>query len=308
MIEKTTPHLRKLIKKSLAVKRQFIIPEKIKKSIRYNISADPLLEDEFMPIKGLVHKYQNRALVLLTLDCPSYCQFCTRQRSVGQVKNYRVTRDDIKNIINYLKRNPKINDIIFSGGDPFMAQDILKYSLKEISRLPQITIIRINTGVPVDDPKRISPELIKFLKTIKKPLYVGLHFEHSDELTPPTIKAIKALREAGCILYSQSVFLKGINDDYKALYNLFTRLTEQGVLPYYIYRCDYVKGAERFIVDFDKEIKIMTKLRKELSGLAYPLYVIDAYNGSGKVPVPLDFWDFDKRQFKDFNGKTIKIN
>lgn len=137
-------------------------------------------------------------------------------------------------------------------------------------------------------------------------MYISVHFEHPDELTPETIKAIKNLRATGAILLSQSVFLKGVNDDYSILQTLFTQLSELGIRPYYIYRCDPVKGAEHFIVPFDQEVAIMTKLRANLSGIACPLYVIDAPNGSGKIPVPLNFWEFEKTSFEDYLG--LKIN
>ncbi|HKZ34261.1 MAG TPA: lysine 2,3-aminomutase, partial [Patescibacteria group bacterium] len=184
---------------------------------------------------------------------------------------------------------------------------MLTYALQQIEHLPHITIVRIHTRVPISNPKLCTPEIFGVLKTIKQTLYVSLHFEHPDEITPPTVAIIKKLRKLGAILLSQSVFLKGVNDKYETLYTLFNRLAELGVRPYYIYRCDPVKGAEHFIVPFEKEIAIMTKLRKNLSGIAYPTYLIDTPNGSGKIPVPLSFWDFEKDHLTDFNGKNIRI-
>ncbi len=149
-------------------------------------------------------------------------------------------------------------------------------------------------------------EFFKLLGTVLA-IYLSLHFEHPDEITAPVIKVVSRLRGAGAILLSQSVFLKGVNDDYEVLKELFNRLVELGIRPYYLYRCDPVVGSEHFIVPFDKEIEIMTKLRKELSGIACPTYVIDTPNGSGKIPVPLNFWQFDKKSFTDYNDKEIKI-
>jgi lysine 2,3-aminomutase len=131
-------------------------------------------------------------------------------------------------------------------------------------------------------------------------VYVGIHFEHPAELTDVTIEAIEKLRKAGTILYSQTVFLVGVNDSYEILYKLFSRLIELGVRPYYIYRCDPVVGAGHFRVDIEKERAIMTSLRRDLSGLACPTYVIDTPQGSGKIPVPLDFWDADISTYRDF--------
>jgi lysine 2,3-aminomutase len=173
--------------------------------------------------------------------------------------------------------------------------------------LPQIKIIRLHTRVPVSNPQLIRKEVLKTFSQLKQPLYLSIHFEHPDELTPQTIKAINNLRKTGAILISQSVFLKGINDSYKILEELFTKITELGIRPYYIYHCDPVRGIEHFIVPIKKEIEIMTKLRKNLSGIAFPTHVIDSPNGSGKIPVPMDFWKFNKKHFKDFKGKKIKI-
>jgi lysine 2,3-aminomutase len=134
-----------------------------------------------------------------------------------------------------------------------------------------------------------------------------LHFEHPAEITAETIRAIKKLQPVCTAMFSQSVFLKGINDNVKTLKKLFTRLLEIGIKPYYIFRCDYVKGNEHFIVDIKKEIKIMTELRKKLTGLAYPLYIIDTPNGFGKIPVPLNFWQFKHNSCRDFQNKKIII-
>ena len=149
--------------------------------------------------------------------------------------------------------------------------------------------------------------LTSFKKITRQPLYFSIHFEHPDELTPPTIKAIRQIRQTGAILLSQSVFLKGINDSYEVLKELFTRISELGIRPYYIYHCDPTIGVEHFIVPLKKEVEIMTKLRANLSGIACPLHVIDAPSGSGKIPVPMDFWVFDQSRFRDFDGKSLSV-
>jgi len=154
----------------------------------------------------------------------------------------------------------------------------------------------------------VNKQVIEALKTVKRqPLYLMVHFEHPAEITPATAQAVKRLQSVATMLLSQSVSLKGVNDSVEVLYELFSRLVEIGVKPYYFFRCDPVKGAEHFIVDFKKEVKMFTELRQRLSGLATPMYVIDAPGGSGKIPVPLDFWQFDSDKFKDFNGDEIKV-
>lgn len=308
MLVKISPYLRNLAKKSKAIRKQFY-PSIQENKCSKKAFIDPLLEDSFVPTKGLCHKYPRRVLVELTMNCASFCRFCTRRRKVSDIKKGEINQKDLESIIKYIKSKPEINEAIFSGGDPMTVPDLLIRVLKELYKLPQIKILRIHTRVPVSDPKLINKNILNTIKKInkKKPLYFSIHFEHPDEITLKTIKTINALRQTGVILISQSVFLKGINDSYDILKELFTRLSELGVRPYYIYHCDLVKGIEHFILPIEKEVKIMTKLRKNISGIALPSHVIDTPNGSGKIPVPLDFWKFNKSSFKDFNDKNIKM-
>jgi len=301
-----SPHLKNLAKKSKAVRTEFY-PSPQEECISNKSFLDPLMEDQFVKTRGLVHKYPNRVLVELTLSCASYCRFCTRRRMVSDIKKLILSEEDVDNMYRYLKSRPDINEVVISGGDPFTVPATLKHALQKFDELKSITIIRIHTRVPVSNPHLIKTDFYAMLKKIKKPLYISIHFEHPDEITKPTIKVVNELRACGATLLSQSVFLKGVNDRYETLYKLFRRLPELGILPYYIYRCDPVAGAEHFIVPFDKELEIMTKLRANLSGIACPTYVIDAPNGSGKIPVPLNFWDFNKDSFSDFLGKHINV-
>jgi lysine 2,3-aminomutase len=310
---KISDHLKKISETNDAVRKQFYPSESeihfFQKEDSFNSSSfrDPLSEDQYEKTKGLVHKYKNRVLILLTLTCAAYCRFCTRRRKVSDIEKGVISKADIQKMLAYLFKNPEINEVIFSGGDPLTAPVILKYALKKFSRLPQIKIIRIGTRLPVSNPKLIAKDLLLAIKKIKQPVYIGIHFEHPAELTKETILACEKLRKAGAILYSQSVFLKGVNDSYEILYELFTKLIQIGVRPYYLYRCDPVEGACHFRVDFKKEVAIATKLRKNLSGLAWPTYAIDAPEGNGKIPVPLDFWEFNKEKFKDFLGKEKRV-
>lgn len=307
---KISEHLKKISQSSEAVKNQFYFSDA--EFFRGDPEGcqsfeDPLLEDQFEKTKGLIHKYENRALILLTLTCASYCRFCTRRRRVSDIEKGIITKADIKNMLAYLSVHQEIKEIIFSGGDPFTTPKILKYALKVFSKLPQIKVIRIGTRTPVSNPSLVTRGILSAIKKSKKTVYVMIHFEHPDEVSEKTVKACLKLRKAGAILFSQSVFLKGINDSYDVLYKLFSRLIEIGVKPYYLYRCDPVKGIEHFRVPFKKEIEIATLLRKNLSGLASPLYVIDTPNGSGKIPVPLNFWDFDCEKFRDFKDEVKNI-
>jgi len=302
---KISSHLRKLAKKYPEVKRQFY-PLEEESKIKKKGFIDPLLEEDFTPVKGLIHKYQNRVVILLTMACAAYCRFCTRQRTVSEIEKGMISPKDLENMVGYLRKHPEIKEVILSGGDPFVVPKTLKLALRKFSSLPQIKIIRIGTRVPVSNPSLIKEDLLETLKKVSQPLYILIHFEHPAEITPQTIQVIKKMRKTGAILLSQSVFLRGVNDKVEVLEELFSKLVEIGVKPYYIFHCDPVAGSEPFWVELEKEIAIMTELRRRLSGLAYPLHAIDAPSGFGKVPVPLNFWKFEIGEYKDFKGRKCR--
>lgn len=306
MLEKTSDHINCLMFHEEAIKRQFEVSEQ--EIAQEQGNPDPLNEKEHEVAPGLINKYKNRVLCLMTAECAAYCRFCTRRRLVSDIERGRINEQHIDGWVDYLADHPEVKEAILSGGDPFIVDDSLfSYALESLSSLESIKVLRIGTRAPVSDPSLINCGKLEAIARVEQPVYVGVHFEHPAELTRRTILSLKDLARAGAILYSQSVFLKGVNDDYHILYELFTRLVEVGVRPYYIYRCDPVPGAMHFIVDFEKERQIMTRLRSELSGLACPTYVIDAPDGSGKVPVSLDYWDGDKTSFSDFTGKHHEI-
>ncbi|MFA4826805.1 MAG: KamA family radical SAM protein [Candidatus Shapirobacteria bacterium] len=307
LVFKINPYLRKLAGVSAAVKRQFF-PSAEENEVCDFSSEDPLDEDKNILVKGLVQKYPRRVLLELTMSCAAYCRFCTRRRMVSDIKKGQLEKKDIENVVDYLKKHEDINEVIISGGDPLMAQDILVYALEKLSKLKQLTILRVHTRVPVSNPRLVGKKVLDAFARIKKQaFYLSIHCEHPDEITKEVTLAISKIRKTGAVLLSQTVFLKGVNDSVETLKNLFTRLVELGIRPYYIYRCDPVKGAEHFLVPFEREIQIMTDLKKEVSGLAYPMYVIDAPGGSGKVPVGLNFWKGEKRAFWDYEGKRIEV-
>lgn len=301
-----SPHLKKLVKQCPEIYNQFISSDKEEKD-EEGAMEDPLMEEEHTVTRGLVHKYANRALVLLTMNCAAYCRFCTRRRKVSGIKKGLITENDLDKMVAYIKKHPEIKELIFSGGDPLTVPDLLKKALQKFTRLPQIKIIRVGTRLHAANPAMVNKKVLDALKVAKKqPLYLMVHFEHPAEITAPTVAAVKRLQSAATMILSQTVSLKGVNDDIRTLYDLFSGLVEIGVKPYYFFRCDMVKGAEHFIVDFKKEVAMFTELRSRLSGIATPMYVIDVPSGSGKVPVPLDFWSFEKNRYKDFEGSIIQ--
>lgn len=302
-----SPHLRRLAHKSTAIHKQFF-PSDQENEVTDRALLDPLLEDSHSPTKGLVHKYPGRVLITLTMTCAAYCRFCTRRRSVSDFQKGLITPVDLTKIIGYLNAHEDVSEVIFSGGDPLTVQPLLIHALEAISTIPHIKVIRIHSRVPVSNPILITPALYQAIKKVKRqPLYFSIHFEHPDEITPKTMRIINRLRRAGAILMSQSVFLKGVNDDANILALLFSRLVQLGIRPYYIYHCDPVKGAEHFIVPFTKEVEIMTNLRAQLSGLATPTFVIDTPDGAGKIPVPLNFWQYDHEHYQDFNRNSHTV-
>lgn len=303
MLEKRSKHIDDLARQVPEVARQFVATEKELQRDPDDM-RDPLLEGEHEVVRGLIHKYDNRALCLLTAECAAYCRFCTRRRMVSDIEQGRMGEGDIRRWADHLRTHPRVREVILSGGDPFfVSDDLLRFALTELSSVPSIKVIRIGTRVPISDPRLVTDEKLSAIASVPQPVYVGIHVEHPAELTSETVAALAKLRKAGAILYSQTVFLAGINDDYDTLYELFSGLIEVGVRPYYIYRCDPVAGIAHFRVNPRKERKIMTDLRKSLSGIACPTYVVDTPKGSGKIPVPLEFWDADVSSYRDFDGK-----
>ncbi|MEI6053641.1 MAG: KamA family radical SAM protein [Opitutaceae bacterium] len=309
MQEKFTPYLEQQFANK-AIAEQYLVQQGNIVHKFHNL--DPLSEESHQPVKGLIHKYYNRALIKVSYRCASHCRFCTRIRQIGTNEG-DLNNDEIQNIINYIKQHPEIMDVILSGGDPFYSPKQTLSILEELEVIESVKVIRIGTRLPVHNPKSFEAGVIKkVLKKIVeiqqiKPLFILINFEHPDELTPETIRVIKQLKQTGATILSQTVFLKGINNNSNTLKRLFENLFWNGVLPYYIYRCDSVQGLEHFVCDINEEIQIMTELRKRLSGLAYPTYIVDV-EGTGKIPIPLSFWsDTDISQCKDFNDKQIRL-
>lgn len=280
--------------------------KKISKTTKKS-QKDPMAMKKIGVITGLRHRYKNRVLIELTLLCPAKCPFCYRKWDRSS-KEVNLTKNDISKIIKYIENNSLINEVIISGGEPLIVPDLLNYVLKKISNLKQITVIRIHTRAPIMFPNLVSKKVLSSLSKIdKQALYVSVHVNHVDELSDVAINSIKKLRKAGAIMYSQTVFLKGVNDDVESLKNLFTKLLEIGVRPYNLYKCLFIQGMENFSISLEKEVEIMTKLKDEVSGLAFPPLIVGALGSGTKIPVPLNFWEFNKEFFKDFDGKITRI-
>jgi len=248
------------------------------------LSPDPLEEGMDMPVPGLVHRYPDRALVIATTMCSMYCRHCTRKRVAG-TRESSISRRRLAQVVEYLGKHPEIHDVIISGGDPLvLPTEQIEMVLSSLRQVPSVDIIRIGTRVPVVLPQRITDELTTMLRRYH-PLWINTHFNHPQEITPESIEACRKLADAGVPLGNQSVLLRGINDDAKVLERLYRGLVKMRVRPYYLYQCDLVRGVEHFRTPISKGIEIMEYLRGRLSGLAIPMFVVDAPHGGGKIPV-----------------------
>jgi len=260
---------------------------------------DPLQEKKHEVLPGLIWKYQNRVLFLTTKNCPSKCEFCFRKNLYD--KNFKRT-SDIK-IIDFVKKHKQIKEFIFSGGEPLIVINEIYSLIKELVKIEHLKLFRIHTKLPITYPNKVNLRLMKKVSNeTDKPIYLVIHVNTDKEINNSEAQmVIKKLRSIGYVLLSHTVFLKGINDNFNCLKNLFSTLIELGVKPYYIFHCDNMEHTQKFIVPIEKEVKIMTELRKQLSGIAYPIHVIDSESGKGKIPVPTNFWKFKSKQYRDFD-------
>ena len=245
---------------------------------------DSLAEDRHSPVPGLVHRYPDRVLMLVTTQCASYCRYCTRSRIVGDPTQNFNSRDHEAQL-EYLRRTPQVRDVLISGGDGLtLAPKLFEKILRGLREIPHIEIIRIGSRVPVFLPQRIDDELCAMLEKYH-PLWINLHFNHPNEITPEVSRAVDKLTKAGLPVGNQSVLLAGVNDCVHIQRSLVHKLVENRIRPYYLYQCDLVEGSGHFRTPVGKGLEIMEGLRGHTSGYAVPTFVIDAPGGGGKIPV-----------------------
>ena len=245
---------------------------------------DSLAEDKHSPVPGLVHRYPDRVLMLLTTQCASYCRYCTRSRIVGNPA-VNFSKAEFDQQIEYLRRTPQVRDVLLSGGDPLtLAPRSLEYVISSLRAIEHIEIIRIGSRVPVFLPQRITDEFCEMIRKYH-PIWMNVHINHPKEITPELSRALAKLADAGIPLGNQSVLLAGINDSVNIQRELVHKLVRSRVRPYYLYQCDLVEGAGHFRTTIAKGIEIIEGLRGHTSGYAVPTYVVDAPGGGGKIPV-----------------------
>lgn len=246
-------------------------------------AQDPLGEDGHSPVKGLIHRYPDRVLFLVTDYCSSYCRYCTRSRMVGKRKSGG--KKQWQKGIDYIAANPEVRDVLISGGDPLtMSDEQLDWLLGKLKGIPHVEMIRIGTKAPMVMPQRITAKLVSILKKYH-PLWLSIHSMHPNELTAEAKRACETLADAGIPLGSQTVLLAGINDNVDTMRRLMHGLLRMRVKPYYLYQCDPITGSSHFRTSVSKGLEIYQGLRGHTTGYGVPTYVIDAPGGGGKIPL-----------------------
>jgi len=290
--------------------RKTMIPVSDELETGFGESGDPLCEEHMSPVPNVVHRYPDRVLFLATEFCSAYCRYCTRHRVVGNKNElHRFSSKSWEKGIDYIASHPEIRDVLISGGDPLTMPDArIDYLLSRLRAIPHIEIIRLGTKVPAVLPQRITPKLVRMLKKYH-PLFISIHFTHPDEITLESSVACRMLADAGIPLGSQTVLLKGVNDDSKVLTDLYHRLLMIRVRPYYLYQCDPVQGSSHFRTSVSDGLEIIRQIRGFTSGYAVPAYVIDAPGGGGKIPLLPDYYqgrDDNYVYLKNFEGNKYR--
>ncbi|MDD3248929.1 MAG: KamA family radical SAM protein [Smithellaceae bacterium] len=270
---------------------------------------DPLGEDADSPVPGIVHRYPDRVLFLVTDICSTYCRYCTRSRIFGRRRQCFIDTAKWEKALDYIASNPNVRDVLLSGGDPLtLSDDRLEWLLSRLKEIPHVELVRIGTKVPVVMPQRITPALVSMLKKYH-PLWMSIHVTHPDELTPEMSAACIRLADAGIPLGSQTVLLAGINDSVSTMTRLVHGLLQIRVRPYYLYQCDPIPGSSHFRTPLSKGLEIIQGLRGHTTGYAVPTFVVDAPGGGGKIPLLPEYaigWDKGDLMMRNYEGNLFR--
>ena len=270
--------------------------------------SDPCGEDEHSPVPGLVHRYPDRVLFLVTDRCAAYCRYCTRSRLVSNASGYGF-QPDYQEQLDYIRKHPEVRDVLFSGGDPLLLSDSkLEGLLKALRDIPHVEFIRIGSRIPIFLPQRITSDLCEMLKQFH-PLFMSVHANHPRELTTEVKEALGRLADAGIPLGNQSVLLRGVNDSVPVMKALIHKLLMCRVRPYYLYQCDLISGSAHLRTSVRKGLEIMRGLRGHTTGYAVPQYVIDAPGGGGKVPINPEYilsHNNERVVIRNFEGRVFE--
>ena len=286
------PAMRRLIETSDdPIGRQFI-PDPAELVVAPFEQADPIGDDALSPVKGVVHRYADRALLKPLLVCPVYCRFCFRREHVGPDGGV-LTQRELDVAYAWFAAHPAVTEVILTGGDPLMfSARRLGGIIRALSAMPHIQTIRVHSRVPVADPERLTDDLAAALETDRS-MWLVVHANHAREFTPAAGQALRRVRALGIPLLGQSVLLRGVNDSEAALEALFRAMVAHRMKPYYLHQLDAAPGTARFHVPIEQGRALLQGLRGRVTGLAWPTYVLDIPGGHGKVPVGPDYLNAD---------------
>jgi lysine 2,3-aminomutase len=285
------------------VARQFL-PDAAELTIKPEELYDPIGDATYSPCAGLTHRYPDRVILAVTKACEVYCRFCFRRETVGDTA--ALPEADLQAAFAYIAATPAIWEVILTGGDPLsLSPRRIAAIVAALSAIPHVQIIRFHTRVPVVAPQRITPEMVAALQG-RAQSYVVVHTNHAQEITPAATEALARLADAGIPLLSQSVLLRGINDNAQVLEALFRTLLRHRVTPYYLHHCDLARGTSHFRTTIAEGQAIMAALRGRMSGIGLPTYVIDIPGGYGKVPIGPDYLvqTCEGYQITDWQGRA----
>lgn len=303
-----TTHIAAAIKNNpdnTALARQYV-PDPRELNFTAAERDDPIGDETYTPVKGIVHRYPDRVLLKVASACAVYCRYCFRREMIGPGADI-LNKTEMSEAYAYIKRTPTIREVILTGGDPMiLSSRQMAIILQELSAIEHIRFIRIHTRVPAADPARIEPNYIQAMQqACTKPLYIALHINHADELTSDVRQCIQNLHEAGFILLSQSVLLNGVNDCADTLSALYTELLGLRVKPYYLHHPDLAKGTGHFRLTLERGMQIYQSLLGRISGLCQPHYMLDIPGGFGKIPVHAGYIEKTGEgcySIRDYNG------
>lgn len=286
------------------IARQFV-PDIAELDRRDEELLDPIGDDAHSPVEGIVHRYPDRVLLKLTHVCAVYCRFCFRREMVGPDKPTALSADALVAALDYIRMHRDIWEVILTGGDPMvLSARRLRETMKALGAIDHVKVVRIHTRVPIADPKRITPELVRALKIKGKPTYVALHVNHARELSPVVRVAVARLADAGMPLLAQTVLLKGVNDNAETLAALMRALVECRIKPYYLHHGDLAPGTSHLRTDIATGQNLMRHLRGRVSGLCQPTYILDIPGGHGKSPIGPTYLTAEGENYsvEDFSG------
>lgn len=288
--------------------RRTVVPVGAEYTMTAGEADDPLGEDMDSPVPGLVHRYPDRVLLLATGLCSTYCRYCTRARLVGASGELSIKKSNLERALEYIESTPSVRDVLISGGDPLsLDDDRLDWLLGRLRRVRHVEFVRIGTKMPAVLPQRITPSLVRVLRRHKP--WLSIHFTHPDELTAEVAHACGRLADAGLPLGSQTVLLKGVNDDVNVMRQLVHGLLRIRVRPYYLYQCDPISGSAHFRTSVDRGLEIIRGLRGHTTGYAVPTFVVDAPGGGGKIPLipnPIVGRDDGDLLMRNFEGQVFR--